>query len=239
LNAQAAAVGEYGDPARHEIISQFTAGAAHDIRNQAAVIIGYYDVAVRELAPGSPARRAVDRMLAAALKINDECRQLLAFTPLYSPEPRAIDINEMIKNEEQNLVALLTTRLPTARMSPIAYAPGLPDVMVDPALLARALSNLVVNARNAMQRVERAPLLTIQTKESGTGVSIFVVDNGCGMDDETLKLALADGNFTTKQGHCGIGMKVIRDVMKSAGGWVGAETVKGRGTKFELWLPGS
>ena len=231
-----ASVPEHEHSDRLEIISQFTAGAAHDIRNTAAVIFGYSDVALRELKPNSPGYRAVEAMAAAAKRITEECRQLLAFTPLYSPQPQLVDLNALLKSEERNLSDLLKVRLPNARLS-LSYEPGLRRVKADPGLLARALGNLVVNARAAMQNMSRVPLVTIQTKEMASGISIYVIDNGCGMNDEALKQSLSDEHFTTKKGHHGLGLKVVRDVMKSAGGFMTARTVPGRGTAFELWLP--
>lgn len=229
-------VPEHENSDRLEIIAQFTAGAAHDIRNDSAIIYGYSDIVMRGLTPGTPQYRAAEAQVAAALRIARNCKQLLAFTPLYHPEPQPTQLNQVICEQERNLNDLLISRLPLAKLV-IAYEPGLPMVKVDRALFARAISNLVVNARCAMHGIKRTPLVSIQTKHSGAGVSVFVVDNGCGMSAEELKSSLAGENFTTKPGHSGLGLGIVRTVAKDAGGWVSAKSVEGLGTAFEIWLP--
>lgn len=99
-----------------------------------------------------------------------------------------------------------------------------PDVFVraDPAGLGRVLMNLTVNARQAEGSV------TLRAGQDGT---VAVEDAGPGMPPEVLARSFEPG-FTTrgKAGGNGLGLAIVREVVKAAGGTVTVESAVGHGT---------
>jgi two-component system, NtrC family, nitrogen regulation sensor histidine kinase NtrY len=109
-----------------------------------------------------------------------------------------------------------------------------PDVRADRTLLARALTNLVENALQAMPNggVVR---LSATRLESGD-VLITCEDNGVGMSPDAVKQAF-EPHFSTKTGGSGLGLANARRNVVSCGGTIDIESTQGRGTIVSVRLP--
>lgn len=125
------------------------------------------------------------------------------------------------------------------------YQEGLPNVMVIPQDLSRAILNLMNNACytlwNKAQKVEDGytPQVTISVKSADNNIIIRLSDNGEGMTEE-VKQRLYENFFTTKpvgQGT-GIGMAITRDIIENKHhGTITFESEEGKGTTFTLTIP--
>jgi two-component system, cell cycle sensor histidine kinase and response regulator CckA len=110
--------------------------------------------------------------------------------------------------------------------------------------------NLVVNARDAMPKggvihvrtanteLTDSCLAGIEPVPAGKYVEISVADEGCGMDEATLK-RIFEPFFTTKEAGkgTGLGLATVYGIMKAARGAIAVETVLGRGSTFRLFFP--
>jgi signal transduction histidine kinase len=125
------------------------------------------------------------------------------------------------------------------------YQEGLPNVMVIPQDLSRAILNLMNNACytlwNKAQKVEDGytPQVTISVKSADNNIIIRLSDNGEGMTEE-VKQRLYENFFTTKpvgQGT-GLGMAITRDIIENKHhGTITFESEEGKGTTFTLTIP--
>jgi len=100
-------------------------------------------------------------------------------------------------------------------------------------LLHRALSNLVLNAIDAM------PLggeLTLGSKVIGGRVEISVSDTGSGLTLEECG-RLFTPYYTTKQHGTGLGLAIVQSVVSDHGGKISVESAKNKGTTFRIELP--
>lgn len=98
--------------------------------------------------------------------------------------------------------------------------------------LAMHLADLVENAVRA-----RATTVEIELARKGQDFFIEVVDDGVGMDEETLSRA-ADPFFTTKPGRrIGLGLAFLRQTAEDLGGFFRVESAPGRGTRVEARIP--
>ncbi len=109
------------------------------------------------------------------------------------------------------------------------------QVVVDEGQLLRAITNLVLNARDAMRD---GGTITLRVSDAQPGfVAIEVSDTGTGMTDE-VKARLFEPYFTTKGEHgTGLGLSSVRDIVTSAGGQLVVDSSLGRGTTISLQLP--
>lgn len=109
------------------------------------------------------------------------------------------------------------------------------QVVVDEGQLLRAITNLVLNARDAMRE---GGTITLRVSDAQPGfVAIEVTDTGTGMTDE-VKARLFEPFFTTKGEHgTGLGLSSVRDIVTSAGGQLVVDSALGRGTTISLQLP--
>jgi signal transduction histidine kinase len=109
----------------------------------------------------------------------------------------------------------------------------LPEVLVDPTLVTRALANIVENALHAMPG--RGALRLSSRVEDGW-VAIRVEDTGLGMDEEALARVF-EPYFSTKTTGTGLGLPIALRNIELSGGQIQVESEKGRGTAVTIKLP--
>jgi signal transduction histidine kinase len=112
-------------------------------------------------------------------------------------------------------------------------APGLPATAFDPAQLKQALVNLIKNSMHAMTR---GGVLTLSTGEAAEGVWVSVADTGGGIPPEQLQ-RIGEPFFTTKKKGSGLGLMIVRRIIREHGGSIDIDSHVGRGTTVRLWLP--
>ena len=111
--------------------------------------------------------------------------------------------------------------------------PNLPEICADPDLLHRALSNLVLNAIDAMPQGGE---LIVRTAALGDRVAIEVCDTGSGLTSEECA-RLFTPYYTTKQHGTGLGLAIVQSVVSDHGGRISVESTKEKGTTFRIELP--
>jgi signal transduction histidine kinase len=120
-----------------------------------------------------------------------------------------------------------------------AIAQGDRELACDPALLRRALDNLLDNA--AKYSAADAPV-RLAVQPNGRAVAFEVVDRGIGMSSEELARAgtpfwRADGSRTRKTGGVGLGLALARRIARAHGGDVTLTSKPGEGTTVRLEIP--
>ena len=175
-------------------IGTLTGGMAHDFNNSLAIIIANLDALLQIRTGDREVGELAGSALEAALSGSDLTRRLLAFARRQSLRPERVDVNELVTHT----VRLLSRTLGTDIQIRLHLAPGLWPVMADATQLEASLTNLAVNARDAMPR---GGLLTISTYNQaldldyaarhaevvpGEYVLVEVRDSGTGMDPAIL-----------------------------------------------------
>jgi two-component system nitrogen regulation sensor histidine kinase NtrY len=110
---------------------------------------------------------------------------------------------------------------------------GLPPLRIDRTLVARALTNLIENALQAMPQGGR---IAISARPAGREVTIAVADTGVGMDPDAASRAF-EPYFSTKTGGSGLGLPNAKRYVELSGGSTSLTTVPGEGTTITLTLP--
>ena len=108
-------------------------------------------------------------------------------------------------------------------------------LMADPELLHRALSNLVLNAKDAMPEGGR---VSISAQNHEGTVEIRVSDTGLGMTPEECQ-RLFTPYYTTKQHGTGLGLAIVQSVVADHAGTITVESREGQGATFVITLPRS
>ena len=237
---------QVGQSQRLEAVGRLAGGVAHDFNNLLTVIMGSGTFALESLAEDDPVRAHVEEMTRSAHRAADLTRQLLAFSRRQLIQPRVVDLNALIPGLVKMLQRLLGEDIELiTRLSP-----ALGRVKADPGQLEQVITNLAVNARDAMRRGGR---LTIETAnvdlteayamqhadvQPGPHVMLAVSDTGVGMDRET-QARLFEPFFTTKaMGHgTGLGLATVYGIVKQSGGHIWVYSEPERGTTFKVYLP--
>jgi two-component system, cell cycle sensor histidine kinase and response regulator CckA len=228
-----------------EAVGRLAGGIAHDFNNLLMAIIGNIDLA-RLARLSTPVRQHLDEIAKAAHSAASLTRQLLAFSRRQISEPRALVLNELVRNVEKMLTRLIGEDV----VLDTVLADELDTVKVDPGQFEQVLANLVVNARDAMPSGGK---LLIETSNAdldeeasashpplppGRYVVLSVTDTGVGMSEE-VKRRVFEPFFTTKPlgRGTGLGLATIFGTVKQAGGMIEVESEPGRGSRFAIYLP--
>jgi putative PEP-CTERM system histidine kinase len=110
----------------------------------------------------------------------------------------------------------------------------LPSILADREQVASVVTNLVMNARDAVSPEGR---IEVRTEQRGTRVVLSVSDDGGGMGPEFVRDSLFRPFRSTKKGGLGIGLFQSRAVIQAHGGSLQVETEPGKGTTFHVSLP--
>ncbi|MDY0883502.1 response regulator [Dongia soli] len=231
---------------RMETVGQLTGGIAHDFNNLLAVIIGNLDLLEEEIRGNEKATALAGRALKASLRAADLTRKLLAFARKQALEQIAFDLNTLVGDVEELIVRTLGEGIKVQSK----LAPDLWPVFADPAQVESALTNLAVNARDAMPR---GGCLVIETGnrvlddayaaenldvKPGAYVMLAVSDTGDGIPPEILS-RIFEPFFTTKEEGrgTGLGLSMVYGFAKQSHGHVKVYSEVGHGTTVRLYLP--
>jgi putative PEP-CTERM system histidine kinase len=110
----------------------------------------------------------------------------------------------------------------------------LPKISLDQEQMVKVVTNLVLNAREA---VLPAGEVRIETAQHTGWVVLTVSDNGCGMAPEFLSRSLFRPFQTTKKNGLGIGLFQSKMIVEAHKGKVQVESQPGKGTTFRIILP--
>jgi signal transduction histidine kinase len=213
---------------RLELLGQLAASVSHELRNPLGVMsnVVYYLEATRDTLPSKAAAQVklLGRQLVAAEKIIGDT---LAFSRLRPPEKAAVDLRGLIPE----VVAAL--EVPTGIRIQVEIPDAMPTVLVDPGQIGQILTNLIVNAVQAMQGI--GGVVTIRARSQGRRSRIEVEDQGPGIPAEHLS-RIFEPLFTTKPRGFGLGLFVSHSLAQSNGGSLSVERAPGRGARFVLEL---
>lgn len=153
------------------------------------------------------------------------------FSRMPQPQFQPVQINEVVRGAAR----LLQTPSPARPRIDcrLELAEGLPPIAADPELLHRAISNLALNAMDAMPQ---GGTLTLRTSDHPGGVRIEVADTGLGLTPEECE-RLFTPYYTTKQHGTGLGLAIAQSVVSDHGGKISVRSEPGRSTTFAIELP--
>jgi PAS domain S-box-containing protein len=215
-------------------------GIAHDFNNLLGGIFGYIDLA-RTLCSHKDEKAAayLDKAMATFLRAKDLTQQLLTFAKGGKPIRQAHLIAPLVQD-----AADLATSGSSVRCRCLADNPDL-IAEVDAGQITQAISNLVINARQAMPeggtitvRIGLRSLAAAQIPPlpEGKYITIMVSDTGIGIPQEYLE-RIFDPFFTTKQQGSGLGLATTYSIIRKHAGHITLDSIVGKGSCFTIYLP--
>jgi signal transduction histidine kinase len=107
------------------------------------------------------------------------------------------------------------------------------QAQLDPLLIARALSNLILNSIQAMPE---GGTLTVKAKSKEDAIEFTVQDTGIGMTEE-VKKRIFKPFYTTKSKGMGLGLTIVKHIVNLHNGTVEVESEPNKGTKTTIRIP--
>jgi PAS domain S-box-containing protein len=219
-------------------LGQMAGGIAHDFNNLLQAILGYAQLMARSPGNADVVRRGLDVIEKAANGGAETVRRIQKFARQRPDEPFVtMDLNQVVRDslaitrprwEEKKVKGGVPLQL-ELELGPV------PVVMGRPAELNEVLTNLVLNAIDAMPK---GGTLRIRTRLGDHRHAVITVaDTGMGMSDDVRKKVF-DPFFTTKgEEGTGLGLSVSHSIVERHGGDLKVDSRPGEGTTFTITLP--
>jgi signal transduction histidine kinase/ActR/RegA family two-component response regulator len=224
-----------------ESLGVLAGGIAHDFNNLLTGIMGNISLAKMHVQKDNKASARLEEAERASERARDLTQQLLTFSKGGAPVKKTASIAQLVKDS-----ASFATHGSNVRCE-FSLPDALWPVSVDQGQISQVINNLIINADQAMpsggkirvagKNVTIKPGDMFPLKE-GNYVSISVIDQGVGIDEENLR-KIFDPYFTTKEKGSGLGLATVYSILKNHGGYVDVASKTGEGTTFTVYLPAS
>lgn len=230
-----------------EGIGQLAGGVAHDFNNILAVIM--MQAEINGMGDNIPqeVRESLLGIKATAERAASLTRQLLLFSRKEVMQSRRLDLNEVVTSLAKMLQRII--REDVRLRLHLHSAPLM--VVADAGMLDQVLTNLAVNARDAMPLggtiiIETAAKFIAPDQSDpnadaappGRYACLSVSDTGCGMEPE-VQSHIFEPFFTTKKPGegTGLGLATVFGIVKQHKGWLKVDSEVGKGSIFQVYLP--
>ncbi len=227
-------------------VGQLAAGIAHDFNNMLTTVMGYAELLQLEPNLTPSARSDLERIVKQSRRAAQLIRQILDFSRQTINEPQPLDLkvylNETLKFIERTIPETIQIRFNFERSDHTINA--------DPTQLQQVITNLAVNARDAMPHGGTLYFDLVRTSlapdesppcsdmETGEWIRLAVTDTGNGIAPEVLA-HIFEPFFTTKkigQGT-GLGLAQIYGIVQQHTGCITVNSQVGQGATFTLYFP--
>jgi putative PEP-CTERM system histidine kinase len=170
---------------------------------------------------------ALHTIQGSVAKINDMCGHLSMLSKKIELKRAEIDLNGLTESTLRSLNECIKGSL-LKKLQPI------PRVSADPEQIEKVLTNLILNANEA---VGNGGEIQVSTEQRDGWIVLSVVDNGCGISKEFMERCLFLPFKTTKKGGMGIGLFHSKMIVEAHQGRIEVQSEEGRGSTFRVMLP--
>ncbi len=229
-----------------ESIGNLAGGVAHDFNNILSSVIGFAELALDDVEPGSALEDNLHEIYTAGIRAKDIVMQILTFARKTDEKVKPVSIDKIAKDS----LSLLRSSIPTD----IEIVQNInTDALVvgNPSLLQQVLLNLSKNAADAMEDDGGRLGITVSDVAfdgkaasdhdllgPGDYVQITVSDTGVGIPQDSIQ-SVFEPYYTTKGlgKGTGLGLATVHGTVKKYGGAIHVESRLGEGTSFTVLLP--
>ena len=220
---------------RLSTLTLLAAGVAHEIGNPLSSLTIHLQLMERRLRKlgdkaqhelGEPLRIASEEIKRLDFIITQFLRAIRPTTPTMEPT----DLNQLVRESLDFLSGEINNR---AILVESALADGLPSVRVDRNQIKQAFYNVI---RNSFQAMKKGGILHVTTGMDGDHLVVAFRDNGGGISEENMA-KLFEPYFTTKETGTGLGLLIVRRIVREHGGEIQLDSQQGAGLTFRILLP--
>lgn len=222
------------------LLGKIAGGVAHEINNPIMSVLGFTGMVCKRLQDAVPAPEKANECIRYLNIVQEEAQRCIQIVESISQFYRRKQSSMAPIRIEKVIEAALSIAMLYMSKGHIEIvthlSPDLPPVLANKGLLQQVLVNILLNARDAM---EKGGVLSVSTSfENPPWVTIRISDTGHGIKPEDIERIFTP-LFTTKgEGKgTGLGLSISQDIIKSHNGAIEVESVPGKGTSFIVRLP--
>ncbi len=214
-------------------VGEMAAGAAHEMNNPLAVISGRSQLLASQLTDPK-LKHAANLIFEQSHRLSEIITELMDFAKPTPPDPKPVDLADLVG---RSLHDAKMQSDPVDRSIEVTLT-DVPPVTVDEPQVAAALTELISNAIQATDPVKGTLEIHAAYDAYSSRVVLTIADNGCGMDEQTLKRAF-DPFFSAKPAgrRRGMGLPKALRWVESSGGSIRLESRPDQGTRSIVLLP--
>jgi CheY-like chemotaxis protein len=209
-------------------LGRMAATIAHEFNN---VLMGIQPFAesIRRRTTDPKLQQAASQILNSVNRGKGVTQDILRTTRTQEPALESVDMTIWLGQVADEIRPQMNGRITVDIQAP---PPATLFARCDPSQMQQVLTNLALNARDAMPGDGKLTL----SLHAGETVHVVLADTGCGIPAETLPF-IFEPLFTTKRSGTGLGLAVVQQLVLSNGGTIHVESVVGEGTQFDIELP--
>lgn len=218
-------------------LTLLAAGVAHEIGNPLNSLSLHLQLMQRKLRKLPKGDRDIfDGHLATAkteiARLDTILKQFLQAIRPSTPERTTVDLHEILHETMLTLQPELESR--GVRVN-LELAPGLPPMDLDGAQIQQAFYNLLRNAYQALS--SEGGEIVLRTRFTDFEIVFSITDNGTGISPEVLGTIFEPFQTTKKSTGTGLGLLIVRRIVREHGGEIEVESAEGEGTTISLYFP--
>jgi len=215
-------------------LGRLSAGVAHEINNPLAGILIYAELLQRELGSEAKGKEHIEEIIQQTMRCQQIVQRLLEFSRQSLGQQTQFDLNHIINR----CVELICHQALFHNIDVFQdLDPELPQMNGDPGQLQQVMTNLLINAADALQG-QGAITITTRPDPERDGVVLTFSDTGSGIPAE-IRDKIFEPFFTTKPvgRGTGLGLSIVYGVIQRHGGTIDVDSEPGVGTTFTIRLP--
>ena len=216
---------------RIDSLGRMAATIAHEFNNVLMGIQPFAEIIRRKGGADEGLQKAASHIMNSLARGKGITQDILRMSKAAEPQLQSVELIPWLESLASEIRGLAGTRVRVELDVP-AWDPLF--VRCDPAQMQQVLTNLAVNARDAMGG--NGTLHIAAERVAGNHVRMIIGDTGCGIAAETLPY-IFEPLFTTKHSGTGLGLAVAQQIVVRNGGTIAVESAVGEGTRFTIELP--
>ncbi|MDD5521856.1 MAG: ATP-binding protein [Kiritimatiellae bacterium] len=229
-----------------ETVAQTAGGIVHDLNNILMCVDAEINIVKEQLkeltiANNSSTGKHISSVLSTIAKGHGLTRQLLKLSKGQQPGKEPTAIGEIIR--EATSFSLLGSHVDAT----VNITDDLWPIRTNAEQVFQLISNLVINARHSMKASEKGQIVVMADNmpenevhalrlKPGKYISISVQDKGHGIPSEHVE-RIFEPFFTTKHDGTGLGLALVKLIVKELLGHITVESTVGKGSKFTVYIP--
>lgn len=221
--------------ARMGTMGQMASGIVHEVKQPLSAIHGLVQLVIMDPTVGKENVEKLETVIDAVEALDTSLNRFRSFSQETPLDLGPLDLNDTV----EEVYRLLAIRFRKQHMDcRLLLAPALPLITGDRRGIQQVLSNLMVNAIDALEEHQgEAPRVTIRTRHLDDRVELSVADNAGGIP-EAIRDKIFDPFFTTKSAEkgTGLGMAIVESILHQHGAHISLESAPGAGTTIRMFF---